>query len=163
MVREVASRLGHQRNIVRNGRLAIPGTLLISAVSLIDDVSKCITMDFKRPGAPLFFYTQARSLNSSVPSTHVCLHRFRPVYAAMHDISDGGLLTAVAECCIASRLGAEINFDAFTSIDRVPFTRGLTGYVIEYAENWTPDYEFRPLIPLGRVSVQPRLVVRWRG
>ncbi|MCK4340612.1 MAG: hypothetical protein KAY37_02665, partial [Phycisphaerae bacterium] len=31
-------------------RLAIPATLLISAISIVDDISRCVTSDLKRPG-----------------------------------------------------------------------------------------------------------------
>jgi phosphoribosylformylglycinamidine (FGAM) synthase-like enzyme len=34
--------------------ICIPATLLISAMSLVDDIDKCVTMDLKQPGNLLF-------------------------------------------------------------------------------------------------------------
>src|SRR5262249_29455790 len=39
---------------IRDGRLAIPGTLLISAVSLVENVTKCVTMDLKGERSTVF-------------------------------------------------------------------------------------------------------------
>ncbi|MEO1535649.1 MAG: AIR synthase related protein, partial [Planctomycetota bacterium] len=46
----------------RDGRLIeIPPTLLISGVGIVDDVSKCVTMDAKRAGNKLFFIEPVRT------------------------------------------------------------------------------------------------------
>jgi phosphoribosylformylglycinamidine synthase len=42
-------------------RISIPSTLLISAISIIDDVNKCVTMDVKRPGNLLFIVGQTKN------------------------------------------------------------------------------------------------------
>ena len=34
--------------------IAIPGTILISAIGIIDDVNRCVTMDLKKPGNALY-------------------------------------------------------------------------------------------------------------
>jgi len=41
-------------------RTSIPSTLLISAISVVDDVNKCVTMDVKRPGNLLFVAGQTK-------------------------------------------------------------------------------------------------------
>src|SRR5205085_10749581 len=130
---------------------------------LIDDVTTCTTMDFKNPGGLIYFTTQTLSLDGSVALAHARINSRRHEYAAVHDISDGGLLTAVAECCIASGLGAEIDLSEFDDPQREAFARGAAGYVIELASNTSQDDEWRQLMPLGKVSERPRLVVRHRG
>jgi phosphoribosylformylglycinamidine synthase len=42
-------------------RISIPSTLLISAISIVDDVSKCVTMDVKRPGNLLFIVGETKN------------------------------------------------------------------------------------------------------
>jgi phosphoribosylformylglycinamidine synthase len=42
-------------------RISIPSTLLISAISIVDDVNKCVTMDAKRPGNLLFIVGETKN------------------------------------------------------------------------------------------------------
>jgi phosphoribosylformylglycinamidine synthase len=42
-------------------RISIPSTLLISAISLVDDVSKCVTMDAKKAGNLLFVVGETKN------------------------------------------------------------------------------------------------------
>lgn len=96
-------------------RLAIPGTLLISAIALIDDVERCVSMDLKQAEAPLYLVGQPiRPPGSSAGrrpafdptlalETHQLVARLirEGLAASVHDVSDGGLLTAIAEMAIA--------------------------------------------------------------
>lgn len=62
--------LGEPGGAVRDGRLAIPGTLLISAVSLIDDVSRCVTMDFKPVASRLYLLGQLTRIVTTGCAAH---------------------------------------------------------------------------------------------
>jgi phosphoribosylformylglycinamidine synthase len=42
-------------------RISIPSTLLISAISIVDDVGKCVTMDVKSPGNLLFIVGETKN------------------------------------------------------------------------------------------------------
>ena len=113
--------------------LAIPGTLLISAMGMVADVRRCVTMDLKEPGNVLFLVGETRDElggshwamvrgleGGSVPrvDTAVAPRIFRAVHRAIarglvrscHDLSEGGLAVAVAEMAIAGGLGAELTF-----------------------------------------------------
>jgi len=88
--------------------IRIPPTLLISAIAVIADVRRCVTMDLKRPGDPVLL------LQAHNPADPASLARAHQAVSALiaagkvsacHDISDGGLPTAAAEMCIASGLG----------------------------------------------------------
>src|SRR6185295_8307412 len=63
--------------------IAIPGTVLISAIGIIDDVTKCVTMDFKKAGSLIYvigrtkdelggsiYYDNLGLLGSSVPQVN---------------------------------------------------------------------------------------------
>lgn len=118
--------------------IAIPSTLLISAMGQVPDVSRCVTMDLKHPGNLLYLVGQTKSeLGGShwvlvhnreggqVPSvdTGVAKRTFASLYKAIsdglvqscHDLSEGGLAAAVAEMAFAGGLGARI------SLAEVPF------------------------------------------
>jgi phosphoribosylformylglycinamidine synthase II/phosphoribosylformylglycinamidine synthase I len=118
---------------------AIPGTLLISAIGIVPDVAKTVTMDAKEAGNVLFLAGetgrglggshyrllsgQARVAGDRCPQPVANpLQRYRAVFAAMqsglvraaHDCSEGGLAMAVAEMALAGRLGIDVD------LERVP-------------------------------------------
>ncbi|MGN6505764.1 MAG: phosphoribosylformylglycinamidine synthase subunit PurL, partial [Tepidisphaeraceae bacterium] len=88
--------------------IKIPATLLISAIGVIDDVRKCVTMDFKAKNSRVLLIRAQRPFDLD------CLNRLhramsglvrKGTFAAVHDVSDGGYATAAAEMCIASGIG----------------------------------------------------------
>jgi phosphoribosylformylglycinamidine synthase II/phosphoribosylformylglycinamidine synthase I len=109
-------------------RHAIPGTLLISAVGIVPDVARTVTMDFKAVGDLIYMLGDTRAelgashalpaADSPMPApVPGALRRMRKLHAAMragqvracHDCSEGGLAVALAEMCIAGRVGATVD------------------------------------------------------
>ncbi len=114
--------------------IAIPPTLLISALGQVDNVDKCVTMDLKRPGNLLY---QVGATKNELGGSHLALvealaggrvpkvdvprakQTFAALYraidaglvAACHDLSEGGLAVAAAEMAFAGGCGAEIGLD----------------------------------------------------
>ena len=113
--------------------LAIPPTLLISAIGQVPDVRTCVTMDLKEPGNLLLLvgttrdelggshWAMVRGLEGgAVP--RVNLADAPPIFRALHraisgglarschDLSEGGLAVALAEMALAGGHGAEILF-----------------------------------------------------
>ncbi len=91
-------------------RHAIPPTLLISALGIIDDVGKAVTMDLKAAGNAIYLVgTITPTENGELPSADLyrAMHRALQVglVRACHDLSEGGLAVAAAEMCIGGRLG----------------------------------------------------------
>lgn len=115
-------------------RHAIPPTLLISAIGIVPDINKAITMDLKEAGNLIYligdFVTDQESVTlresvtesvgkKSVPAVpKSALQVYKALHQAInngyiksaHDLSEGGFAVAIAEMCIGGRLGAEINF-----------------------------------------------------
>jgi phosphoribosylformylglycinamidine synthase len=111
--------------------IAIPPSLLISALGQIDDVSRAVTMDFKQAGNVLY---QVGATKCELGGSHFAMvaglsggraPRVDPVCAkatfaglhkaihsgyvrSCHDLSEGGLAVAAAEMAFAGRLGARI-------------------------------------------------------
>ncbi|MFT3789017.1 MAG: phosphoribosylformylglycinamidine synthase subunit PurS [Tepidisphaeraceae bacterium] len=117
--------------------IRIPNTLLISAIGVIDDVSRVVTMDLKRVGSTLVrirpktgapSIAERRALHGAVSD----LIRSGKARAA-HDVSDGGWLTAVAEMCIASGLGAALSFAGDE------FVEPVASYILEVTDVPTSD------------------------
>lgn len=102
-------------------RHAIPPTLLISAIGLIEDVNQAVTMDLKGIGDVVYLLgvnSQQSTVNSAVPEMpehapelyHALHHAMQAgLVRACHDLSEGGLAVAAAEMCIGGRLGMELN------------------------------------------------------
>jgi len=122
----------HNEYIIDNRRVSIPGTLLISAMGVIEDATKTITMDFKRPGGLIYvvgethdelggshYYALNGIVGNSVPSVNTRLGRIlmgklsaatrKGFVSACHDCSEGGIGVAAAEMAFAGGYGAQIN------------------------------------------------------
>jgi phosphoribosylformylglycinamidine synthase len=118
--------------------LAIPGTLLISAIGVVEDVTKTVTMDFKRGGNLVYcvgttfdelggsiYLDTYGLLGSAVPRVNIKngLKIFKALSRAvdsrlirsLHDCSEGGLGVALAEMAFSGALGVTVR------LDKVPF------------------------------------------
>ncbi len=112
--------------------IAIPGTLLISAVSVMEDCRRAVTMDVKNGGNAVFlagvtkeelgashYHALRGMIGNGVPRVDpaVGLRTFTAVHEAMrrglvrscHDCSEGGFAVAAAEMAFAGGLGMEVD------------------------------------------------------
>ncbi|MBN1943861.1 MAG: phosphoribosylformylglycinamidine synthase subunit PurS [Phycisphaerae bacterium] len=113
--------------------IAIPYTLLISAISVVPDVTRCVTSDAKKAGNLLYLlgetrpelggshYLRAEGLQTGNdvppvnPAVNVKTMRamqkaiFAGLVRGCHDLSEGGLAVAAAESAFAGGLGVEIS------------------------------------------------------
>ena len=151
-------------------RLAIPGTLLISAVSIIEDVRRCVTMDLKQPGNRLILLSAPAD---TVGLDRACQMHLRVAEAirqgrvlAAHDVSDGGLAVAVAEMCIAGDSGATLSIDGLNARENGQdaadplFAGTSTTYCLEVKPD---DDDWPGAVVLGTVERDRRLLVTSRG
>ncbi|HTU24271.1 MAG TPA: phosphoribosylformylglycinamidine synthase subunit PurL, partial [Pirellulales bacterium] len=131
----------------REESIAIPPSLLISALGQIDDVSHAVTMDLKSAGNLLFLVGQTKNelagshfalvggcSGGNVPEVDaaMALRTFSAMHAAIaagtvracHDLSEGGLAVALAEMAFAGGLGARIDLNCvvreFSTTSRAP-------------------------------------------
>ena len=151
--------------------ISIPGTLLISGMSMVEDVRKCVTMDFKEPGSLLFivgltcdemgashFNLIAKTdiLDGAIPRVdlrlaqkiHKAMHHAIQSGAvrACHDLSEGGLAVAAAEMAFAGGLGALIELAKIPAPKKLPchtllFSESAPRYLIEVRPNHRQDVE----------------------
>jgi phosphoribosylformylglycinamidine synthase len=177
-------------------RHAIPGTLLISALGIVPDVHKTVTMDFKREGNPIYIVGDTKFEANSMPGiVPDALERMRRVHTAIqaglirscHDCSEGGVALAVAEMCLAGRVGASIDLEDLPgkqlAHETALFSESLSRFVIEVelinAVKLEHILEGVPFARIGRVEGQElsitkgirelvrvgvdRLEAAWRG
>ncbi|MDP1852931.1 MAG: phosphoribosylformylglycinamidine synthase subunit PurL [Candidatus Omnitrophota bacterium] len=116
---------------VKGKSIAIPGTLLISAISVMEDVTKAVSMDIKKPGNLIYIAGETKNelggsvyyklydyLGANVPQ--VDRKKSKGIMQALsrviaeglvrsaHDCSEGGLAVSLAEMCFAGGFGAEV-------------------------------------------------------
>jgi phosphoribosylformylglycinamidine synthase len=168
-----------------DGRHAIPPTLLISAIGLIDDVSAAVTMDLKTPGDAIYLLGETRAelggshfelvtgaSGGTVPDRPAnALALYRALHQAMvagevracHDLSEGGLAVAAAEMAIGGRLGMDLAMpgdEAAVSL----FSESNGRLLVEVSPAHQARFEARfagvPLARAGTVSAAERLTIR---
>ncbi len=117
---------------LNNKSTAIPGTILISAIGIMNDVTKAVTMDLKAAGNLVYVVGETydelggsiyldtfNQLGNSVPK--VDMKKGVKIFnalsnatkngliASMHDCSEGGLAVSFAEMAFSGNLGLEID------------------------------------------------------
>jgi phosphoribosylformylglycinamidine synthase subunit PurSL len=153
-------------------RIAIPPTLLISALGIVEDIARCVTMDLKQPGHALVLASapvdrgglQERGAETLLAEAKALHHKVAALIAegkvaSAHDVSDGGLAVAIAEMCIAGSLGAQVELDAATWSDSL-FEPIATTYLLEMSESNARTTNW-PII--GRVDESPVLKINMAG
>ncbi|MBN1807045.1 MAG: phosphoribosylformylglycinamidine synthase subunit PurL [Sedimentisphaerales bacterium] len=141
-------------------QISIPSTLLISAISIVDDINKCITMDAKKASNLIFMVGETKNelggshyykinghLGANVPKLDLktapkIAQKISEVVAkglvvSCHDCSEGGLAVALAEMAFAGGLGIEAGLRTLpkskdcTRADTQLFSESNSRYVVE--------------------------------
>jgi phosphoribosylformylglycinamidine synthase II len=167
-------------------RHAVPPTLVITAVAHVPDADVCVTPVLAQPGNLLVLLG---STNDEFAGSHLDLvlgapdepgsvpapdpdapTRYRHLHQAIleglvwscHDVSEGGLAVALAEMCIAGRLGAEITDLPHDDLAAALFAESQSRLVVEVAMNDLDrfrDIIHEPVLVLGRVTETEHLVI----
>jgi phosphoribosylformylglycinamidine synthase len=149
---------------VDGGSIAIPPSLLISAIAVMSDVGKAVSMDAKAAGNAVFvvgltrnelggshYYAVNGELGRNVPEvdTGLGLRVFNALSKATaaglvrscHDCSEGGLGVAAAEMAFAGGLGMVLDLSAVPSTDdtrsdaTLLFSESNSRFVVEVEPN----------------------------
>ncbi|MEY2640729.1 MAG: phosphoribosylformylglycinamidine synthase [Candidatus Parcubacteria bacterium] len=170
-----------------------PGSLVVLGYAPVPDVTKSVTPDIKYPGSRLALidlsggqnrlggsalaqaFNQLGNETPDVDDAELLKAAFFAIQhmlatgdiLSLHDRSDGGLITAVAEMCMASRCGFNLTVeDAETALADL-FTEEL-GFILEIHPD-KEDLVFEvctsfdvPISWIGHTSVEPSCTVRTR-
>src|SRR3989338_4543552 len=157
----------HNETVIGNKRLPIPDTLLISAITVIDNIENTITMDLKKEGSSIYLigetkdelggshYNEASGKpleEGNVP--RVDAEKGKKTFAAVeeamnrktvlacHDLSEGGLAVAMAEMCFAGGIGAEIELGGSAITDTAAlFSESQTRFLAEAESGKEGEFE----------------------
>jgi phosphoribosylformylglycinamidine synthase len=143
-------------------RISIPDTLLISAIGVMEDSNKAISMEFKKDGDLIYiigatcnelggseYFRNLGFIGNSVPRVNpkkakklmdnISHTTTKGLVRACHDISDGGLGVAIAEMAFAGGLGAAIWLeqvplgDTIERDDYILFSESNSRFLVEIA------------------------------
>jgi phosphoribosylformylglycinamidine synthase len=150
--------------------LAIPPTLLISAIGIVPDIRAALTMDLKCEGNVLYLLGTTRPelggslwaevhglTGGDVPKVDIALAPglFRSLHRAIalglvrscHDLSEGGLAVALAEMAMAGGIAASVSLDRVHSLDNplaafeILFSESPSRFLLEVAPDDCPRLE----------------------
>jgi len=150
--------------------ISIPHTLLISAISVMDDVNRAVSMDFKKAGDLIYIvgttqcelggseYFRARGfIGNSVPKVNPKRARAlmdslsaateKGLVRACHDCSEGGIGVAIAEMTFAGGLGAAIHLkpvplgEPINRDDFILFSESNSRFLVEVAPESKDEFE----------------------
>ncbi|MFP4192598.1 MAG: AIR synthase-related protein [Candidatus Hydrogenedentota bacterium] len=173
-------------------RISIPPTVLFTAVSIMQDATKAISMDVKDPGHAVYVVGETKAelggseylalkgqVGESVPT--VDASRAWALYQALegamkagcvascHDCSDGGLGAALAETAFAGGYGMDADLSGL-GIERpevVLFSESQSRFVVTVAPNHTSAFETHfeglPCYRVGEVTAEPMLRLNLPG
>ncbi|MFN9721152.1 MAG: phosphoribosylformylglycinamidine synthase subunit PurL [Planctomycetota bacterium] len=136
--------------------VAIPSTLLITALGQVDDVEQCVTMDLKGIGNLLYLIGETKDemggshfnlINGiqggavptvdkeQAPKVFRALHQAikQGLILSCHDLSEGGLAVAAAEMAFAGGVGVELRLQDATAVEL--FSESNTRFLIEVHES----------------------------
>jgi phosphoribosylformylglycinamidine synthase len=140
--------------------IAIPHTLLISAMGITEDVKRSVSMDFKKAGDLIYVVGETKNeigasayldtkglIGNSVPKVEPAKARMtmeklalaseKGLVKACHDCSEGGIGVAVAEMAFAGGLGAEIKIKSIPVAEKISrddfilFSESNSRFVVE--------------------------------
>jgi len=148
----------------------IPPTLLVSAIGIIDDVRKCITMDLKKTGSFIYLvgltkeelggseYMRFLKIQKGmVPGVNLKiaplimqrLHKviINGLVISCHDLSEGGLSLAISEMVMAGDIGCQLDLSKIKFAgknrcdDVVLFSESNTRFLVEIMPNKVSAFE----------------------
>jgi phosphoribosylformylglycinamidine synthase len=162
--------------------IAIPGTLLVSAVAVLPEGARALSMDLKEAGNFLYavgltknelgasrYYALRGEVGANVPrvdaktgnAVFAGLAAANPHIRSLHDCSEGGLAVAAAEMAFAGGLGAVIDLDAVpasadaAATSTLLFSESASRFVAEVAPADAPAFESaltKAGAPFGRIG-----------
>ncbi len=163
-------------------QISIPSTLLISAMSLVDDIKTCVTMDAKKASNLLFIVGETKNelggshyykihgqLGANVPKVDletapkiagkISAAIADGLVASCHDCSEGGLAVALAEMAFAGGLGIEADLRGLpkaadcSRIDTQLFSESNSRYIVEVEPgNYDAFAKMMLNLPFGQIG-----------
>jgi len=173
-------------------KISIPPTVLFTAAAVLDDVTKTVSMDVKRPGDLVYVLGETKDemggseylalrgqLGVHAPKVDVRAARARyerlsqaidrGLVASCHDCSDGGLAVALAESAFAGGFGMQLDIAPVGVESNVTalFSESASRFVATVRQEHAKEFERllsgNVCLRLGEVTPEGMFVIRCRG
>lgn len=171
-------------------KISVPPTLLFTAATKIKDINNICTTPFKEIDS--FIYqigmTQDCLAGSEFYSCHDMIGNskkkydlqktfslYKKIHAAMqdkifsccHDISDGGLIVAIAESCFGNMIGADINLDTLCqkglSVNAALYGESHGRFIVEVSQDKQEKlkelFDDEEFFLIGKTSLEEEITV----
>ena len=161
--------------------IAIPCSLLISAMGQIDDAAQAITMDLKKAGNAMYLVGVTRNelggshaallsgkLGGAVPKVDapLAMRCYERLHQAMlnktvvscHDLSEGGLAVALCEMAFAGELGLDVDLSSYRASNFVDasvalFSESNSRLLVEVPESQSKAFDsLMSELPIQRIG-----------
>jgi phosphoribosylformylglycinamidine synthase len=172
-----------------NIKISIPPTILYSMTAKMNDVRQAVTSDFKAAGDLIYqlgetydemgaseFYHLYEQLGETVPIVRpkaakklyekVMLANQQRLIQSSHDLSDGGLGVALAECTFGNELGCKIDLDPIDLGLNLPaklFSESHSRFVVSVCPEDQAEFESilgKRATLIGYVTIESRFQVK---
>lgn len=157
-------------------KISIPPTLLISAISVIEDSTKVVSIDVKSPGDLIYLIGETND-EQDVP--HVDTPKNKKIYDTLFQaiqkelinsalsIGRGGLALALMKTLIAGKLGASIQLDGISGTARtsesILFSESMGRIIVSISEQDKKRFETLmrsiPCAFIGTVTESPEIKI----
>lgn len=172
-------------------KYSIPPTLLVTVIGKIDDVRHAASAEFKQTGDYIYVLGKTRDelggsdyyrLFGGIGNNHpkVRIAETVPLYRALsqaisdglvasaHDVSDGGIAAALAECAFPAGLGIDADLGLCEKDTSAPnsllFSESAGRFIVSVNEKRIQEFEKamqgKPFAKVGRVRGDRRFIVR---
>ncbi|MBI2133138.1 phosphoribosylformylglycinamidine synthase subunit PurL [Candidatus Woesearchaeota archaeon] len=158
----------HNEFVIGDRKISIPDTLLISAISVIGDVGRCVTMDAKKAGNSVYivsrtydelggsyYYGLYGETGKNVPivreNARIAFERIHSAISgglvrSCHDCSEGGIAVSAAEMAFSGNLGMSISldkvpFEGKSRDDKVLFSESNSRFIVEVEKGMEEKFE----------------------
>ena len=150
--------------------VAIPSSLLISAIGQVADVRQCVTMDLKHAGNKLYLvgathdemagshYSLVNHMQGGripkvdfeqAPRLFAAVHNAitRELVRSCHDLSEGGLAVAVAEMAFSGGVGVDLDLSQMAITENIAdpcvllFSESTSRFLIEVESDKSSQFE----------------------
>ncbi|MCX5781616.1 MAG: phosphoribosylformylglycinamidine synthase subunit PurL [Elusimicrobia bacterium] len=161
----------HNEYSVGNKEYSIPPSLLISAVGVVQDIRKTVTMDLKREGNFIYvvgitknelggsqYFRMRKIKGGNVPTVEAEKSRdsmtllgdaiSEGLVESCHDCAEGGLVVALSEMAFAGNKGVEFNLGTVyaskgMTVTEILFSESNGRFIVEVAPENAEKFEVR--------------------
>jgi len=182
------------KNDYRRGdkKISVLPTLLFTAIGKINDIRKSVSFYFKKENSLIFLIGETRKelgaseyyqmkgiAGGSVPKvysekaikTYKKINKLieNSILLSAHDLSDGGLIVALAEASFSGNLGVDINLNEFTdlSIEEILFSETPSRILVSIAEKDRDKFleimNGESIYYLGKTTNSDQLVLNYKN